>query len=137
MSLVYIGLGTNLGDRYKNLEAAAACINRDPGIEIIKLSSQKETAPVDYLAQPFFLNQVILAKTAYEPEELLSILQKIEKELGKEVLFPKGPRIIDLDILLYDSIVYTSDRLTIPHPEIKNRAFIIEHLLELNPNLPL
>ena len=135
MAKVYIGLGTNLGNKYKNISDAINHISASEKISIIKKSSIKETDPVDYLDQPVFLNQIILIETTIEPEELLQLLNKIEVQMGREKTIPKGPRIIDLDILLYNDLIYNSEKLTIPHQEIKNRDFILEHLVELDDKL--
>ena len=135
MHLVYIGLGSNLEDKEANLAKACAELSKTRDIEILKQSSIEETHPVDYLNQPLFLNQVILVKTKISPEKLLRTLKIIEKKLGRKKTVPKGPRIIDLDILLYDNIVFNSKKLVIPHPEIKNRKFILKHLIELRPDL--
>ena len=134
MALVYIGLGSNLGDRLSNLKRARTEIINN-NFDIVKESSIEETDPVDFIAQPKFLNQVMLIKTEAAPAGLLQILKKIEKKLGRESTLPKGPRIIDLDILLYDDIILNTDYLTIPHPEIKNRKFVMKHLLEIDPGL--
>lgn len=135
MSLVYIGLGSNLGDKRANLAKARDELLNIVHVEILKESIIEETEPVDYLDQPAFLNQIILIKTELNPENLLKMLKSIEKRLGRKKTIPKGPRIIDLDILLYDDLVFKSHRLTIPHPEIKNRIFILKQLVEINPSL--
>ncbi|MBN1495412.1 MAG: 2-amino-4-hydroxy-6-hydroxymethyldihydropteridine diphosphokinase [Spirochaetes bacterium] len=135
MAFVYIGLGSNLGDRKKNIDAAADAIASNPGTIIIKKSTIIETDPVDYLDQPRFLNQVILIETDLTPLDLLRHLQQTETGLGRTRALPKGPRTIDLDILLYDTIVMETRDITIPHPQIKNRIFILKHLVELTPEL--
>ncbi len=135
MPLVYIGLGSNLGDRRVNITKACSELLTNRDIGLLKESSIEETDPVDYLDQPSFLNQIILVKTEIHPEQLLKILKLIEKKLGRKKTIPKGPRVIDLDILLYDDIIFNSRKLRIPHPEIKNRNFILKHLIEINPSL--
>lgn len=135
MARVYIGLGTNLGNRKKNLERAKEKILSRYSISLIKESSIDETNPVDYLDQPKFLNQIILIETSTQPYDLLSILKKIELEMGRTRKVRKGPRVIDLDILLYDDIINDSEELNIPHPGIKKRHFILKHLLEIDPEL--
>jgi 2-amino-4-hydroxy-6-hydroxymethyldihydropteridine diphosphokinase len=135
MPLVYIGLGSNLGDRKLNIAKACDALLKTGKIEILKTSRIEETVPVDYLNQPLFLNQIILVKTKLIPVELLKTVKIIEKKLGRKKTVPKGPRIIDLDILLYDNAVINSRRLTIPHPEIKNRGFILKHLIEIDQKL--
>jgi len=133
--MVFIGLGTNLGDRYKNLSDARTLISSYKEIEILKESSILETDPVDFLDQPPFLNQIIALKTTLTPEKLLSLLQQIEFNMGKKVIIPKGPRLIDLDILLYNDLILTTSDLVLPHPGIKKRDFILKHLIELDDEL--
>ena len=135
MAIAYIGLGSNLGDRKKNLtDAIQRLASRSP-VTILDNSSIIETDPVDYLDQPRFLNQVIVIETSLTPHDLLRELKQAEEDLGRIKSIPKGPRTIDLDILLYDDIILKTDDLTIPHPEIKNRKFILQHLIELDPDL--
>ena len=135
MPLVYIGLGSNMGDRKANISDACTALLKTRDIQLLKRSTIEETDPVDYLNQPLFLNQIILVKTGIPPEKLLQAVKIIEKKLGRKKTIPKGPRIIDLDILLYDDIILDSPKLAIPHPEIKNRKFILKHLVELEPAL--
>lgn len=135
MAIAYIGLGSNMGDREQNLGNAVRALGRHPLITISGKSSILETEPVDYLDQPRFLNMIIVAETDLTPHELLKTTGKIELEMGRRKTVPKGPRTIDLDILLYDDIILKTGDLTIPHPEIKNRQFIMRHLIELNPEL--
>lgn len=135
MSIAYIGLGSNLGDRGKNLEGALRHLTMVGTIRILAKSSVMETDPVDVADQPRFLNQVIRIETNLTPHDLLKALKQAETALGRENTFPKGPRTIDLDILLYDNIVMNADGLAIPHPEIKNRGFVMKHLAELDPEL--
>jgi 2-amino-4-hydroxy-6-hydroxymethyldihydropteridine diphosphokinase len=135
MAQAFIGLGTNLGDRGKNLEEAIRLLSAEYPVKITGKSSSVETEPVDYLEQPYFLNQVIVIETEVTPRGLLRIAKEIEERMGREKTVPKGPRIIDLDILLYDDLSLDSEDLTIPHREIENRRFILEHLVELNPDL--
>lgn len=135
MALVYLGIGTNLGDRHDNIRRAKSELLSSGKINIIKESLIEETAPVDFIDQPHFLNQVILTETGILPPDLLTLIKNTEKKMGREKTIEKGPRIIDLDILLYDDIVLLSAELKIPHPEIKNRKFILKHLLEISPDL--
>jgi 2-amino-4-hydroxy-6-hydroxymethyldihydropteridine diphosphokinase len=134
MHRVFIGIGSNLGLRRANLEAAARRLEA-AGVAVTALSSILETVPVDYLRQGDFLNQMALVETNLAPEELLEKLKVIETEMGRQKTLPKGPRLIDLDIILYDDLICSGDELTIPHPERLNRFFIIQHLAELDPEL--
>jgi len=135
MATAYIGLGTNLGDREENLSRAISLIESTPGITVIRKSTVLETAPVEYLDQPDFLNQAIAIETEIPPDELLDALLAIEKSMGRKRDIPKGPRTIDLDILLYGRIVMSTERLRIPHPAITRRKFLMVHLVELDPGL--
>jgi 2-amino-4-hydroxy-6-hydroxymethyldihydropteridine diphosphokinase len=135
MAIVYIGLGSNLGNREKHLTNAIQYLASHFPVTILNKSLIVETDPVDYLDQPRFLNQVIVIETSLTPHDLLSELKQAEADLGRTKSFPKGPRTIDLDILLYDDIMLKTDDLTIPPPDIKNRKFIIHHLIELDPEL--
>ena len=135
MALVFLGLGSNIGDRESYIDLAKKFIVSETESEIIAESSISETEPVDYTEQPLFLNQIIIVKVFLEPEILLKAVKNIEKKLGRKKRFSKGPREIDIDILLYDNLVYNSESLSIPHPEIVNRDFVLEHLAELDPEL--
>lgn len=134
MSTVYIGLGSNLGSREQFLAAARKLIAERAG-RVISESSILETRAVDFTDQPDFLNQVVKIETDLDPMQLLDSLKHIESDLGRTRTFPKGPREIDLDILLYDDIVLNSEKLVIPHPQIVHRDFVMRHLLELDPEL--
>lgn len=135
MPCVYVGIGTNLGGREINIIKAKNEILRLPGTGITKESSIEETDPVDFLAQPKFLNQVIRLETAIGPFELLRELKNIENRMGRVKAVSKGPRIIDLDILLYDDKIINREELTLPHPGILKRRFVLNHLLEIDPEL--
>jgi 2-amino-4-hydroxy-6-hydroxymethyldihydropteridine diphosphokinase len=135
MAFVFTGLGSNIGERESYIDLAKKSIAVETGAQIIAESSLEETEPVDFTDQPLFLNQVIKIKVFLEPESLLTAFKEIEKSLGRQKRFSKGPREIDIDILLYDNLVYKSERLIIPHPEILNRSFVLKHLAELDPEL--
>jgi len=131
---VYLALGSNLGDRMGQLRAALGELSRS-GITPKRVSSIYETEPVDYLDQPWFLNCVVEAETALAPAALLDTLSAIETKMRRERTVPKGPRSIDLDILLYDSETIATPRLQIPHPRLQLRRFVLVPLAELAPNL--
>jgi len=135
MAIVYIGLGSNMGDREQNLEKAVFALASHPLIRMLKQSSIIETEPVDYLEQPRLINSIIVIDTSLPPQILLETTRNIEVSLGRKKTIPKGPRTIDLDILLYDDIILKTADLAIPHPEITNRPFIMRHLVELSPEL--
>jgi 2-amino-4-hydroxy-6-hydroxymethyldihydropteridine diphosphokinase len=129
---VYLGLGSNLGDRAGYLRRARE--NLAPEVNLLRASSVYETPPWGYTDQPAFLNQVVEVQTDLEPEALLVKLKGIESELGRVKNFRYGPRCIDLDILFYENRVYQSERLTIPHPSLAERAFVLVPINELAPN---
>lgn len=124
----YLSLGSNLGDRAKNLGVARASLLAVDSIRMISCSAVVETTPVDYLEQPDFLNQVIGLDTALEPRHLLETCLKIEQDMGRDRdSVPRGgPRTIDIDILLYADIHIDEPGLTIPHPRLAERAFFIQ-----------
>ncbi len=130
---MFIGLGSNLGDRKSNLERALAYINHHTDIEIIKVSSFIETTPVGGPPQGNYLNAVAKLKTALSPEELLEFLQEVERKLGRTRTVRFGPRTIDLDILLYEDKRIDTPMLKIPHPRMWEREFVMRPLLEIAP----
>ena len=132
MIRVFLGIGTNLGDRERNLQAALAILSQK--MVILKESSIYQTAPWGYLDQPAFLNQVIEAQTDLSPLNLLGFLKDTEKVLGRQANFRYGPRLIDLDILFYGNRVIQTPRLHIPHPRIAQRAFVLVPLAEIAPD---
>ena len=134
MAIVYIGVGSNLGDRFENIQSAFELLGRS-FIHIVKSSSIIETDPVGGPAQEKFLNCVIKTETILSPEELLKTLQEIEHRLGRIREEVNGPRTIDLDILLYDDLVFSTPEITIPHPRMLERSFVLEPLKEIEPDL--
>lgn len=137
MNEVYLSLGSNLGDRKAQLQEAVRLLQTNPSISNIKMSSIYETAPVGYLNQGAFLNLVIRLETSLSPLELLDICQEIEQALHRERLVRWGPRTVDLDVLLYGQEQVATERLTIPHPRMYERAFVLVPLQELMPSLIL
>jgi 2-amino-4-hydroxy-6-hydroxymethyldihydropteridine diphosphokinase len=134
----YIGLGGNVGDRAANLESAVAALHADPDVEVVGVSTFRETAPVDYLDQSPFLNGAVAVETELPPRQLLDRLLAIERELGRDRTGPRfGPRTIDLDLLLYDAETVAEPGLTVPHPRLAERRFALEPLVELDPQLVL
>ena len=131
MSNVYLGLGTNLGDRKQNISKAIEAISLK--MSISKQSSLYETTAWGYTDQPNFLNQVIQVDTNLSPLRLLNFLKKTEVELGRVENFRYGPRLIDIDILFYDDLIKTTSRLQIPHPMIPERVFVLVPLNEIAP----
>jgi len=133
MMTVYLSLGSNVGDREKNLCAA---IDELPhaGVAIAKVSSFYETEPVDLREQPWFLNCAVEAETHFDPFTLLRALREIETKLGSKKLVAKGPRLIDMDILLYDSETIDTPELQVPHPRMHLRRFVLVPLAEIAPD---
>ncbi len=134
MKTVYLSLGSNLGDRESYLRAALDQLSA-AGLRLNRQSSIYETDPRDREDQPKFLNMVVEMETALFPMQLLSRLQKIERDLGRRRVIDKGPRTIDIDILFYGRSIVTTERLTIPHPRLEQRRFVLEPLAELAPDL--
>ena len=133
MKLVYIALGSNIGERAENLREAREQIEA-PDLRILRASSIYETAPRDIEDQPWFLNQVIECETDLFPRQLLARLQKIERAMGRKHRIAKGPREIDLDILLFGNAVVKAPELEVPHPRLAERRFVLEPLAELVPD---
>lgn len=131
----YVGLGSNVGDRMAALGASIERLDAQPGVAVIAASSAWETAPQgEVLDQPDFLNAVVAVETALEPEELLERCKAVERAMGRERGGRRhGPRAIDLDVLLLGHVEFTSERLSVPHPELLTRRFVIEPLLEIDP----
>jgi 2-amino-4-hydroxy-6-hydroxymethyldihydropteridine diphosphokinase len=133
MPIAYLGLGSNLGDRRANLHAAVNGL--PPAASVLRASSIYQTEPWGYLEQPAFLNQVLEVETNLSPIDLLAALKRLETGLGRQATFRYGPRLIDLDILLYDELVVDQPDLVIPHPQLAQRAFVLVPLAELAPDL--
>lgn len=134
MATVYLGLGSNLGDREDNLATSIELLERR-GITVKKRSSLYETEPWGESSQPPFLNMALEGETELEPRDLLVMLKSIEMEMGREKGKKWGPRIIDLDILLYNHIILNEDVLKIPHPFMHEREFVLRPLCEIAPDV--
>lgn len=131
---VYLGLGSNVGDRERNLQRALEQMET-PDLHIVRASPIYETEPVDYTQQPWFLNQVAEAETELFPMQLLARVGRVERTLGRVRGIPKGPRIIDIDILFFGRAVARTAKLEIPHPGIAGRRFVLMPLADLAPDL--
>jgi 2-amino-4-hydroxy-6-hydroxymethyldihydropteridine diphosphokinase len=132
----FLSLGSNIGDRQANLELAIAALGKER-IRVIARSSIYETEPQDIANQPWFLNMVVECESQYFPRQMLKILQRIERDIGRvrAGAIPRGPRVIDIDILLLGNVVMETEQLTIPHPRMFNRRFVLEPLLEIAPEI--
>lgn len=137
MARAYVGLGSNLGDREQTLRAAVHELGALDGVEVVGLSSLRETAPVGYLDQPRFLNGVVVLETTLEPQDLLTSLLAVEAAFGRDRAAspPRGPRTLDLDLLVYGDRRVSLENLEIPHPRLHERAFVLEPLAEVEPGL--
>lgn len=131
--ILYLALGTNLGNRAANLKEAMAALA--PQLDVKEKSSVYETPPWGHTDQPMFLNQVLKAETYLEPEPLLKHLKRLEIALGRKETFQYGPRLIDIDILFYDDLVLHTPSLMIPHPHLHERGFVLVPLMEIAPDL--
>lgn len=136
-ALAAIALGSNLesefGDRAANLREAVKRVGLLGKVRAV--STFHDTEPVGYLSQPRFLNAAMLLETEQEPLELMRGLLEIEQAMGRERVVAKGPRVIDLDLLLYEAVVMNTAELTLPHPEMHDRRFVLEPLAEIAPEM--
>jgi 2-amino-4-hydroxy-6-hydroxymethyldihydropteridine diphosphokinase len=127
--IVYLGLGTNLGDRINNLDRAVEQLSSV--VKVVKRSPAYKTLPWGYLDQPYFINLALSAETDLPPHFLLAEIKKIELELGRQQTFRYGPRLIDIDILFYGNLVIDQPGLKIPHPHLTERAFVLVPLADI------
>jgi 2-amino-4-hydroxy-6-hydroxymethyldihydropteridine diphosphokinase len=131
--LAYLSLGSNVGNREAQLRNAIARLG---GVgKVVRVSSFYETEPVEFTAQPWFLNCAVALETSATPRELMKAVLQIEEEMGRRRVQKKGPRIIDIDILLFADEVIESDELTVPHPAMAQRRFVLEPLAEIAPEV--
>lgn len=135
MPSAYIGVGSNLGDRERAIEDALRLLDAHQGIDIVAVSKVRETDPVGVLDQPRFLNAAARLETNLPPRVLLNRLLGVERELGRVRNERYGPRIIDLDLLVYDDEVVDGPGLHVPHPHLHKRRFVLEPLNDLDPSL--
>ncbi len=136
MPRAYVGLGSNMGDREQMLWGAIHMLAFNPDVDVVTVSSIRETDPVGVLDQSPFLNAAVAVDTELDPHALLGLLLAVERELGRTREGPRfGPRTIDLDLLLYGEEVVEEPGLTVPHPRLHERKFALEPLAELDPDL--
>jgi 2-amino-4-hydroxy-6-hydroxymethyldihydropteridine diphosphokinase len=133
----YLGIGGNIGDKRENIESAIEMLKGNDSIEVKQVSSFYETEPVGYTDQEWFLNVVVEVETTLPPYELLEFCQHIEAELKRVRLIRWGPRTIDVDILLYEGYESTDEKLTVPHPRMTERAFVMVPLYELDKDITI
>jgi len=134
VAVAHIGIGSNLGDRRGNCEAAIRFME-EAGVSITRRSSMIETEPWGVKEQPPFINMAVRAETSLQPRDLLDLLKEIEERMGRTPSTVWGPRLIDLDILFYDDIIFSSADLAIPHPLLHKRPFVLRPLAEISPDL--
>jgi 2-amino-4-hydroxy-6-hydroxymethyldihydropteridine diphosphokinase len=132
-NLVYLSLGSNVGDREAHLRDALGRLGAIG--RVVALSSIYEAEPVEFTRQPWFLNCAVTFETAQSPLQLLATILRIEEEMGRRRVQNKGPRSIDIDILIFEDIVMDSKELTIPHPAMHERRFVLEPLAEIVPDV--
>lgn len=132
--MVYIGIGSNIGNRRRFIETAIKKIDTESGCEVEKISSLYETKPFGNTEQENFINLVILVKTFFEPVSLFNFLKQIESEMGRRNSTRWGPREIDLDILFYNDLIYNDTKLIIPHIGIAERDFVLIPMCEIAPD---
>lgn len=133
MHTIYLGLGTNLGDRLRNLQKAVSSLS--PVMSVTAVSPIYQTDPWGVTDQPAFFNLCLEATTTLNPQTLLHYLKNLETELGRQKTIKWGPRLIDIDILLYNDKIVKANNLTIPHPHMTERAFVIVPLADIAPDL--
>jgi 2-amino-4-hydroxy-6-hydroxymethyldihydropteridine diphosphokinase len=137
VNTAYLGLGSNLGDRRQHLAEAVRHLHAGPARQVVKTSLVYESSPVGVAAQPDFLNLVVQVATAHAPHELLAKCLRIETELGRVRRERWGPRTIDIDLLLYGDVCIDDESLTVPHPRMRGRGFVLAPLAEIAPALKL
>jgi 2-amino-4-hydroxy-6-hydroxymethyldihydropteridine diphosphokinase len=131
--IVYLSLGTNLGNRAANLKQAVSSLS--PQMRVMKKSSIYETPPWGYTEQDPFLNQAVMVTTILEPEPLLKHIKRLEVAMGRKASFRYGPRLIDIDILFYDDLILETPTVVIPHPYVHERGFVLIPLMDIAPDL--
>lgn len=138
MARAYVGVGSNLGDREATIRRALAMLGASSGVEVVAVSTLRETEPVGVVDQPWFLNGAVALETELRPQELLSLLLAVERELGRDRAGARwGPRTIDLDLLVFEDEVIEEEWLRVPHPLVHERRFALEPLAELDPELEI
>ena len=137
MTIAYVGIGSNLDEPVRQVEQALLELDRLPHSRVVKRSSLYKSAPVGYASQPDFVNAVAQLETGMPAERLLSELFEIEKRHGRERSFANAPRALDLDLLLFEKLQIKTERLTVPHPRMHKRAFVLKPLVEISPEISI
>ena len=136
MTVAYVGIGSNLDEPRRQVLEAFSELDQLPHTRVVKKSSLYRSAPMGHAGQPDFINAVAQLETGLPADRLLAELQEVERRHGRERSFPNAPRTLDLDILLFGNATLQSGVLTIPHPRMHQRAFVLKPLLEIDPQLP-
>jgi 2-amino-4-hydroxy-6-hydroxymethyldihydropteridine diphosphokinase len=131
--VAYLGLGANEGDPRRQLEEATARLAATPEVEVVKVSSFYRTPPLGPPGQPWYINAAVQVRTRLAPEDLLRVLHRVEQDLGRVRRERWGPRLIDIDLLLYNGVITTGTDLCLPHPEMHKRSFVLVPLAEIAP----
>jgi 2-amino-4-hydroxy-6-hydroxymethyldihydropteridine diphosphokinase len=137
MAIAYLGLGSNIGDSAARLSEACDLLHQHPAVTVEAASSLYRSAPVGVADQPWFVNAAARLQTTLSPRSLLAVTQAVERRVGRIPTYRWGPRVVDLDLLLYDDLQLHARFLTIPHPALQDRAFVLIPLYELAPHLRL
>ena len=137
MTRAYVGLGANLGQREETLGRAVELLGQAPGVDVVAVTELRETDPVGVVEQPRFLNGAVALETTLTARELLDLLLDVERELGRVRAERWGPRVVDLDLLLYGDATLDEPGLRVPHPRLHERRFALEPLAELDPDLAI
>lgn len=133
--IAYIGFGSNIGDRFAHIDQALRLLREADGVSLIQVSSLYETEPVGYEQQDWFLNGVLAIETRLSPDQLLALLKQIETGVGRHQRVRWGPREMDLDLLIYDQCCIDTPALTVPHPEMHRRSFVLVPFAEIAPEV--
>ncbi|MFH1151037.1 MAG: 2-amino-4-hydroxy-6-hydroxymethyldihydropteridine diphosphokinase [Actinomycetota bacterium] len=137
MTRAYLGLGSNEGDRMENLRQGVMALKEADGVVVVGVSSVYESEPVGMCDQPDFLNAVVAVETTLDPRELLDLAFEVERRQGRQRLLRWGPRTLDVDLLVVGDVVSDDPALTLPHPRLEERRFVLEPLIEVEPELVL
>src|SRR5271155_5717697 len=133
MHTVFLALGSNVGNKKENIKRAVSALEKK--VKKIQIAKLYETKPMYFENQDMFINTVIKGQTQLSPTELLAFVKLLESDLGRQKRFTNGPREIDIDILFYDNLIYQTTKLQIPHPRMAERNFVLQPLVDLNPNI--
>ena len=135
--MIFLGLGSNIGNREENIKTAIRNLSQNPNVTVIHSSSLYETEPIGYMEQPSFLNAVVQIESSLSPQAILTICQEIETQMGRERTIHWGPRNIDIDLLSCDGVIINTPNLILPHPFLAERRFVLVPLAEISQSIIL